>query len=189
MHNFKKLTLLIYILVLLIIGVLTSTTHHIDQPTHSIKVDSVAIKTPTLIDTLETIMMGLENSNDTNTTNIRKLADAIIKYGNQYDINIYILISIAYTESRINKYARSGVGPSCVGIFQLNERAHRLDENLKYDEYYQTDKACQIYSYYRQIYGNNINKILNGYNGNASLNNPYANKVMRIYRSITDKEI
>lgn len=130
-----------------------------------------------------TKITSLKYVNFKQQTDINKLSKAILKYSKQYDISPDILIGIAYVESKMNKYARN---KNCIGIFQLNESVHKLDPNLKYDEDYQTMKACEILSWFINRY-KNITLALNGYNGWANYNNQYAIKINNII-NILNKE-
>lgn len=127
-------------------------------------------------------MVSLKNVNDKNQTDLSKLSKSLYKYSKQFNIDSNILIGMAYSESRINKYATSGSKFKCIGIFQLNETVHNLDNSLKYDEDYQTLKACEILSYTMNKHKGNITLALNAYNGWASYNNKYANKVLNVLK-------
>lgn len=201
----NKLLLNILLIIILIWLILTLNTQYNYKSTQTQitsnniedKSDSIEIKKNTItnikltqnteVDTSDILykcILKLDNVNDKKETNLSDFIIAINKYSLQYNIDKYLLISIAYVESRINKYAHSSIGPSCIGIFQLNERAHKLDHNLKYDEDYQVNKACEILVYYKNIYGDNTMRVINGYNGRASSENPYYNKVMRTYNKL-----
>lgn len=166
---------------------LSKNRNNIENAQDSTNINSTILtNNPTSADTLIQLISTLANVNDKKETDIPKFARSVIKYSDIYNIDKYILVSIAHTESRINKYAKSGIGPSCIGIFQLNEVVHKLDPKLKYDEDYQTNKACEILTYYINIYGNNMQRVLNGYNGQSSPNNPYYNKVMKTYNKLKE---
>jgi len=127
-------------------------------------------------------IISLKNVNDKKQTDLYKLSTSILKYSKQFNIDYKVLIGIAYVESRMNKYVSSGNKYKCIGIFQLNETVHKLDSNLKYDEDYQTLKACEILTYTIKMYKGNIQSALNGYNGWANVNNPYASKVLNVIK-------
>jgi len=163
-----------FILIVLVLTILpynhyTSTQHEINYSDYNIQ----QIKEEQIIYNKIT---SLEYANFKQQTDVNKLSKAILKYSKQYNISSDILISIAYIESKVNKYARN---KNCIGIFQLNSGVHKLDPNLKYDEDYQTMKACEILSWFINRY-KNITLALNGYNGQVNYKNGYANKVSNI---------
>ncbi len=111
----------------------------------------------------------------------RELATAIYTYGKQYSIDPLLLLSIIKIESNFRKTV-TGYG-NCYGYFQINLNVHKVSKNFKNDVNEQTKKACQIFSYYYKLYNGNLNKTLNGYNGNASSKNKYAEKILRVYNN------
>lgn len=108
-----------------------------------------------------------------------QLADAIYIYGIQFSIQPELLLAIIRVQSNFKKKIIS-VG-NCAGYFQINLNCHKVSKNFFNDTYEQTKIACEIYSYYRKIHNGSIIKTLNSYNGNSSLSNPYANKVLKYY--------
>ena len=111
----------------------------------------------------------------------QQLAKAVYTYGKQYSIDPLILLSIAKKQSNFRKTV-TGYG-NCYGYFQINLNVHKVSKNFKNDVNEQTKKACQIFSYYYKLYNGNLNKTLNGYNGNASSKNKYAEKILRVYNN------
>ena len=111
----------------------------------------------------------------------QQLAKAVYTYGKQYSIDPLILLSIIKIESNFRKTV-TGYG-NCYGYFQINLNVHKVSKNFKNDVNEQTKKACQIFSYYYKLYNGNLNKTLNGYNGNASSKNKYAEKILRVYNN------
>ncbi len=117
----------------------------------------------------------------TNENQRKQLAQAVYTYGIQYSIDPLILLAIAKTQSNFRKTVM-GYG-NCYGYFQINLNVHKVSKNFKNDVNEQTKKACQIFSYYYKLYNGNLNKTLNGYNGNASSKNKYAEKILRVYNN------
>lgn len=111
----------------------------------------------------------------------QQLAKAVYTYGKQYSIDPLLLLSIIKIESNFRKTV-TGYG-NCYGYFQINLNVHKVSKNFKNDVNEQTKKACQIFSYYYKLYNGNLNKTLNGYNGNASSKNKYAEKILRVYNN------
>ncbi len=111
----------------------------------------------------------------------QQLAKAVYTYGKQYSIDSLLLLSIIKIESNFRKTV-TGYG-NCYGYFQINLNVHKVSKNFKNDVNEQTKKACQIFSYYYKLYNGNLNKTLNGYNGNASSKNKYAEKILRVYNN------
>lgn len=108
------------------------------------------------------------------------LSTSIYRYGIQYDINPLLLLSIARLESHFRKKIE---GPgNCWGYFQINLNYHKVSQNFLNDTYEQTRKACEIYTYFREIHKGNVVNTLNGYNGWANQKNPYAQKVLNHYK-------
>lgn len=126
----------------------------------------------------------LHEVNSKGQTDLEKLSKAIIKYSKEFDIPPEILVGIAHVESRFNKYVEY---KGCIGLYQLNERVHKLDQEIKYDEDYQVMKGCEILTWFLKIYDYDMMKGLNGYNGRA-YNNSYADRVMRISNMIKQME-
>lgn len=114
-----------------------------------------------------------------------QLAAAVYTYGIQFSIQPELLLAIVRVQSNFKKKVRSA--GNCAGYFQVNLNCHRVSKNFFNDTYEQTKKACEIYSYCRKMYNGSITKALNAYNGNASLSNPYANKIMKYYNQFKQK--
>ena len=108
-----------------------------------------------------------------------QLANAVYTYGAQFSIEPTILLAIARVESNFHKKI-IGYG-NCVGYWQINLNVHRVSSNFLNDTNQQCEKACEVFVYYRNIFNNPLQKILNGYNGNSSNSNPYGNKVLNYY--------
>ena len=108
---------------------------------------------------------------------LQHLSYAIWLYSNKFNLDENLLISIANYESKFYKYSRSNKG--CLGYFQLNPKAHKLDMNKIYDEYYQTEMACRILLYKCRFY-KNIRNVLNAYNGWVNRKNTYADEVLSL---------
>lgn len=124
----------------------------------------------------------LININEKNKTEILNLSYAIYFYSQKYDqISKELLISLIYQESTFNKYAISYVNSNkgCVGYGQINEDWHQMNQDLKYDPFYNLGWMTKIYlKYYKKYNGNEI-LALNKYNGWGDYNNPYGHNIIR----------
>lgn len=117
----------------------------------------------------------------TNENQRKQLAQAVYTYGAQYSIDPLILLSIAKIQSNFRKTVM-GYG-NCYGYFQINLNVHRVSSTFRNSTNEQTEKACQVFSYCRSIYGQNLNNVLNSYNGYVSQKNNYAIKVLQFYNN------
>ena len=132
------------------------------------------------IDSIRVIEQNIKKLKPT-FKNSRRLSQAVYLYSDQYKIDPNILISIARIESNFEQHIISHT--NCVEYFQLNANVHKLNQEYKYDQFYQTDKACQIFSYFRKIAKYDTSKSLNLYNG--SQYNNYSKLVMKYYCMLT----
>ena len=114
-------------------------------------------------------------------TERRELAQAVYTYGTQYSIDPLILLAIAKTQSNFRKTVM-GYG-NCYGYFQINLNVHKVSSTFRNSTNEQTERACQVFSYFRRVRGDNLTTILNSYNGNASSKNKYAGKVLQVYNN------
>ena len=117
----------------------------------------------------------------TNENQRKQLAQAVYTYGTQYSIDPLILLAIAKTQSNFRKTVM-GYG-NCYGYFQINLNVHRVSSTFRNSTNEQTERACQVFSYFRRVRGDNLTTILNSYNGNASSKNKYAGKVLQVYNN------
>lgn len=148
---------------------------------HSSTIDSLEYRSPQeiQIDRLYSIITDISTIDDKHERN--QLACAIYTYGTQYSIDPLLLLAIARVESNFKKTV-VGYG-NCVGYFQINLNVHRVSKNFKNDTMEQTKKACQVIIYCRSIYGQNLNNVLNSYNGHVSQKNNYTIKVLQFYNN------
>jgi hypothetical protein len=112
------------------------------------------------------------------------LSSAVCEYGEQYDIDPLLLLAIARVESTFRKRVVGSF--NCIGYYQINLNVHKVSDNFANNTFEQTKMACKVYDYYRKMYPNNRKLALNGYNGYASLSNPYATKVLKHYNYYTN---
>ena len=117
----------------------------------------------------------------TNENQRKQLAQAVYTYGTQYSIDPLILLAIAKIQSNFRKTVM-GYG-NCYGYFQINLNVHRVSSTFRNSTNEQTEKACQVFIYCRSIYGQNLNNVLNSYNGHVSQKNNYAIKVLQFYNN------
>ena len=160
---------------------LIETNHKLQNKLDSLETDIKHLENTIL--EIKTITKKISSLNyNIPNNNLLHLSYAIWLYSNKFNIDENLLISIVKHESEFNKYARSNKG--CLGYFQLNPKAHKLDMNKIYDEYYQTEMACRILLYKFRFY-KNIQNVLNAYNGWVNRKNTYADEVLSLTNLLT----
>jgi len=120
-----------------------------------------------------------------------KLAFYIIYYGEKYPLVnnevLNIMTSIPAVESTYYKYAIGSVGER--GYYQIHpvhlKQFNKKTIHLAFGEQFQVKEAYRILMEQVEKY-DRIAKALNGYNGWASLRNPYYGKIQRKVNMITN---
>ncbi len=155
----------------------------IEDSTFVLRDSTIAIeyRTPEELQIQKLYKLITQVSSISNETERRELAQAVYTYGTQYSIDPLILLAIAKTQSNFRKTVM-GYG-NCYGYFQINLNVHRVSSTFRNSTNEQTKKACQVFSYFRRVRGDNLTTILNSYNGNASSKNKYAGKVLQVYNN------
>lgn len=188
MVKFFKFRNIITIILVILLLIITTTLIDISRQYNKLKAynNQLVIQNKNLIpyklqiDSIRVIEQNILKLKPT-AKNAKRLSQAIYIYSDEYNINPNVLISIARIQSNFQQYVISN--SNCIGYFQLNANVHKLNYEYIYDQFYQTNKACWIFSQFRKIAHNDLIKSLNLYNG--SLNNNYGSLVMRYYSSLT----